>query len=1114
MLLERSESLVLEAKKELERSESLVSDAEREKAEVKSRMEEDLKSVEKLITDLEGRLEDVMSTNDKAAATYVEERDEARAALSEKQVLLERSNSLVEDIATEKETLVQELWAERERAKQLIAVLENKLKDAATAAGAATSVAEERDEARATAAEKEALLERSESLVADAEKEMAELAGELEAERELAKRHILDFEKKLADAAAPLANATITQNGGKPNGFGASGRAEGESDVDRTVALQSSLDDALERISALQCGEEEHAEQLLKANEELGKQRAQTSSLESSLDAANERVEELDTRVERSDRETAIALKSALEEAARRCTGLEATVEDLKSSSVVIADSLEAERLAAVTIRADLDSALRRASSLENELAEKSSECAAACASLEKAVASAGTARESLSVLQSELEVARSRLAHLEGELAARRSESTTPCDSEKTGSAPENAEKDQLEVVEDSSAAAELKASIARILELESELAATRSEKLPEVGADSSSVPPEGETELADQLKESVADVAKLRSLESEARKALTGAKSQLVVLEASNKELLEELRITKTALADADASVAAQVERSSNVESISKAAESATAGGGRYSLSSNQSSGGSEDVNVLQAKVAELERLLSAKQAEMVKVREKARSYLKDMNAEKREMETKLKAELAESVRKLEAEKERFGEAERDSEGIAQEVDSCLRVISEKQKAIQALNMTISNERAATNEAQAQLTSLNSEFNEYKERAWLALAERDASLATASTGVESATDELSSRMEQAEAEAAELRNLLQAAKAESGNLGQLEERAVRAEEALDAVKVDASVLSSSNFSRIDTLEDELETVRKELAAAESAFENTEARLATTVVRLEVAERALKSAELAAEEASRTAGNVVLQLRGQIRVLQESVGHANESAAAAQRTAAVAARAMAYTHLEDEAPAASSSPAVGAVRESPSFQSERASVSSYASGNVHLSLPEPFSPAATSGSGRREGASATLRGFLTENPVVGEVSARDDQIAVLMSQISELGVLLEDSREESTLREQQVELLKAEVGELAKKLAAADKLKGGTPFGLLRTTVVHFMRTGDAALLPVLGTVLGVSEDEMKNVHAARAASSASTASAVATGAAGYLPSFMSSAR
>lgn len=1115
VVLERDEALAAVKENEvlLERTKSLVVDTEKEKAEVESALELERASMKQTMSDLEAKLGDAM-VKVEAGAGFAAERDEARTAVAEKEALLERSISQVQESEKEKADISSALEAERERSKQIIADLEGRLEDAISSSAAAATAVGERDTALESVSKKEAQLVRAHSWAEDADKEEKELGIALEVERELAQKRILELENKLADATSS-ANANSEQNDGKPNGVSPTSGGSGEKDLEKesVVPLRKSLDDALKRIADLHQSEKEQGGQMQKAKEEMETQRLRISELESALEEANERIRAFEARVESYDEVAVAELKNALQKSKAQTSALEGTIIDIESSSTEVSKSLEAEREAAVLLRAELDSSVERVASLESNFAEKSSQCEATCTALEK-LKSTAMSDESASALQSELEAARVRIASLESEAATVASEASASGVTEEGTSTLKEPECGQPSAGAEKPFDVERKAVAARIEELESELAAARSEKVPVALLDGSdSIAAESTGKSAEYLSGS--EASELRSKEQEAREALAAAKSVLGALESSNKKLVVELSSTKAALADAEASLATQIELAANAAPISKVVESA-----KSAESSNQSTGGSADVKVLQAKVAELERLLTAKQAETVKVREKARAYLKDMNAEKREMETKLKAELAESGKKLKGEKERFSEAEKDSEGIAQEIDSCLRVISEKQKAIQALNMTISNERAATVDAQAQLSSLISEFDEYKERARLALAERDASIASASTGVESATDDLSKRMEKAEAEAAEFRLLVSAAKAEIGNLIKVEERAARAEAALDLVKSDATVLSSSNFSRIDTLEDELDTTRKELASAESAVQNLEARLSTTVLRLEVAERALRSAELDAEDASRTAGNTVLHLQNQVKSLQESVGHANESAAAAQRTAAVAARAMAYTHLEDEAPPPPSSspppPVGGFVRESPSFQSERASVSSYTSGGVHMSLPEPFSPAAIFSPGlqpgRRGGALSTLRGFLNENPVVGELSAKDDQIAVLMSQISELGVLLEDSREESTLREQQVELLKVEVAELSKKLAAADKLKDGTPFGLLRTTVVHFMRTGDAALLPVLGTVLGVSEDEMKKVKAARAVALQSTASTVANGAAGYLPSFMSS--
>jgi hypothetical protein len=508
---------------------------------------------------------------------------------------------------------------------------------------------------------------------------------------------------------------------------------------------------------------------------------------------------------------------------------------------------------------------------------------------------------------------------------------------------------------------------------------------------------------------------------------------------------------------------------------------------------------------VKVLEPKVAELERLLAAKQAEMGKVREKARAYLKDLNSEKREMETKLRAELNILEKKLGEERAASSEAKCDTERAVHELDNCLAVIAEKQKTIQALNMALASERTATKDARSQTARLSTEFESYKERARSALAERDSALHSASNDVGAATASLREQLKQTAAECDDLRNALLQVSTGSLKVADAIERAERAEAALEAVKSDASALTSTNARRIDELEEELERLRNVLTASESACLNAESRFSTTVVRLEVAERARQAAESSMKENSRAADTTIALLQEQITMLTRKVGEANASAASAQRTAAVAARAMAYSALEDEAAPSPSS----RVHESPSFNSDRASSSS---------LPPP-SPefgevqctASFSRSSQRRSRGYDERRDSAEvllSDVARDVSSRDDQIAVLMSQISELGAQLADAQEEYACREQQVALLKAEVRDLGAKLSAADKLSGGTPFELLRTTVLHYMHTGDTALLPALATVLGISEDEMARVRTANFRSANRISSGSDAG--GYLPSFM----
>lgn len=509
-----------------------------------------------------------------------------------------------------------------------------------------------------------------------------------------------------------------------------------------------------------------------------------------------------------------------------------------------------------------------------------------------------------------------------------------------------------------------------------------------------------------------------------------------------------------------------------------------------------------GGESIRVLESKVTELERLLTIKNSEVGRVREKARAYLKDLNAEKKDMELRLRASISVAEKRLAEEQVATNDSKEETEQAVQELDGCLALIADKQKAIQALNMSLESERAASSDARAQADRTSAEFESYKERARLALEERDSALDTASNGVETATAILKEQLQKAATDSEELRRDLSEATANSAKMADAAARAAKAEAALNLVRSDTAVTLTTKARRIESLEEELESLRKDLATCESVCSNAESRLSTAIVRLEVSERALNASELTAKENARVAEMSVARLREQVLSLERTVTDANASAAAAQRTAAVAARAMAYTTLEDEAvPSASAH-----LYKSPSIRSDVASTFSVP--------PLPSSPAAPagarslsdspyqgSGSFSDQGGAADLA---LKDAIAEDVASRDNQIAVLMSQISELGALLSDVQEEYACREQQIALLKTEVRDLDAKLAASGKLSDGTPFELLRTTVLHYMRTGDSALLPVLATSLGISADEMVRVRKAQ------TGNASAGDASGYLPSFM----
>jgi trimeric autotransporter adhesin len=1063
--------------------------------------------------DLRGELADA-----KAALARVEaERDQrVAAALQQLQDAKERAKCMFLARVNKFEAQIADLEeaararaAENDRLKSLVRDADVRACDAgeklarseellrAAVDDAVATVAKERDEARAKLVDRGAELVRAQRRADDAEEERRERSVVHGDERKRVLQRVVELEDRLRRAESSAASASATaldgapvdrQNGQQPDGSGSppssgeggppmpksagTGRAvDGEAHV---AALQSSLVAANARIADLEGDAEQQAAAATAAAEE---ERGVASELQASLDAAKAQITalEADVRAQAAERTSAVRAVEQERVALAAAEAASAT------------DAADAEREAAAELRTELAAAAARAANLEAVAQTLRAKLASEAEALERE-------RSTSAELETAAAAAKVRVSELEA-VAERRGAGSGAAASNVASAG--TADVALLQTGRDTAK-----------VRIEPAESAVGGRAMETPAAPGPPVPPDAEP--GTKRGAAHAPAADLRTHEAEGLRGLEDSRLRVAEMERANGELEGALTAAKVALADSQAALAAAKEEAAvAVRRLSAwtAAPDAEATAQRAPASTSSAAAGDDGrATILEAKVSELERLFAAKQVEMVKVREKARAYLKDLSAEKREMESKLRAELAALASRVEGERAKVVEAEHETERTSRELDSCLGVIAEKQKAAQALNMTISNERAATKEAQTQTTKLNAEFDRYRERARVALAERDAAVASASMGIEQATEELRSRLDAAVAEATEVRHALKAAEDEADRATVLEGRAAKAEAALALIKTDASVISSANVARIDALQEEMDALRTELAASESAAANAEARLSTAVVRLEVSERALKAVETGAAEAARTADSRIERLLARIAALEGSLGQANESAAAAQRTAAVAARAMAYASLDD---GAVPSPSSAGVRESPSLHS----VSSIPPA---VGPAEPFSPGFTADGGRREGGSVlggagSLRDFLPGGAVAQEVSARDDQIAVLMSQISELGVLLADAQEGSSCREQQVSLLKSEVRDLDAKLAAADKLQGGAPFGLLRTTVVHYMRTGDPALLPVLATVLGVSEGEMVKVRATRTG-------AVSTDrdpdSAGYLPAFMRPSR
>lgn len=508
----------------------------------------------------------------------------------------------------------------------------------------------------------------------------------------------------------------------------------------------------------------------------------------------------------------------------------------------------------------------------------------------------------------------------------------------------------------------------------------------------------------------------------------------------------------------------------------------------------SSNDNS--DEQIKVLEAKVSEMERLVASKQAEIGKVREKARTYLREINAEKRDMETKMKEQVEQLQTELQDEKDKLQEIEKKGDDSSKELDSCLAVIREKQKNIQMLKMTISSIKTAFEKATMETNALREEFSRYKERARIALNEKETQLQATDNAVGSATASLREELQSNKKTLKKLEEDLAQASTWKTEYESMKERATRAEAAVDLLRKDTTNSSPISYTQVDVLEEKLSTIESQLTAANSAVEDVEARHNTTKMRLEAAEKALRGAELRSQENDRISSNTIEKLQEQVKSLQVELGRAQESAASAQRTAAAAARAMTMTNGNE--PIAKDDSNISnatelSTKEERSLELDGIEKNDFDSSFEVSTLKGGATLAAAlehhSGQYRfddNDSSYSIVADSSSANNEV-EVKAKEKQISLLTAQVAELGALLDDVQEESQIRTQQTELLKSEVRNLDAKLAAAEKLQNGTPFSYLRTIVVRYLETDDATLLPVIANVLSFTEDEVSKVKERR---------------------------
>lgn len=494
-----------------------------------------------------------------------------------------------------------------------------------------------------------------------------------------------------------------------------------------------------------------------------------------------------------------------------------------------------------------------------------------------------------------------------------------------------------------------------------------------------------------------------------------------------------------------------------------------------------------GDEGKKMMEAKIAEMERVIVSKQADITKVREKARAYLKDINAEKRDMEERMKKQLEALQSKVADSDAKMQDAERHAESTASELDNCLALIRDKQKNIQMLRMTISTETKGAEEARKVTEAVRAEFAAYKERARLALQEKESTVKTSNVAIEAATSAARQDLQKTRKENSVLREQIAELREAQANMEKLRERAEKAEAAADLLRKDVSGISQSlNYSQIDVLEEKLATTAIELRAAQVECVGAEDRHQTTKMRLEAAETALRSTEIRAQEADRLSARTIAGLQDQVETLEQKLDRANKTSEAAQRTAAAAAKALAFS--ESEVQTNMNASHQGAMKSATSRDQ-------MAKEMVQFDTPEGLEPSRATFIAAMEGHSDSL-GLSLRHSIVeadsggtskADIVSRDKQIAVLTSQVAELGAMLDEAQQETNLKSEQTDLLKTEVKNLDAKLAAAEKLKNGAPFSYLRTIVVRYLETEDSTLLPVISNVLSFTDEENERVKNGR---------------------------
>lgn len=407
----------------------------------------------------------------------------------------------------------------------------------------------------------------------------------------------------------------------------------------------------------------------------------------------------------------------------------------------------------------------------------------------------------------------------------------------------------------------------------------------------------------VADECKQVEADVNALADDFLAAKTALGLAEQDGQSATRYAGEARNETRALRAKLAAAEKSV---TEARAQVKKLEKQASAPSAG----TQNSKELTQLRDEKDALDVKLAGMDAILTEKNTELNKVREKARVYLKQINADKRAAEQRMKGEVDSLKEKLDAMKAQVVGAEKNAKALDAELENCLSLVSEKQKTIQSLNMALSTERGSVSNSAKQLQQLRDEFAKYKERARVALEERDSRLHKSDTAVETATEELRAELDQFRGLLAETRRELATAKKHSADAKFNMERAIRAETALDLQRSSATTESSVQSANLRRMERQVEMAEEQLADVRTRAEEAESRVETLNSRLNSANQKFTDVVQNASAKEKTSELELNRLREKVSGLQTQLVKSNSSASAAHRVAAVAARALSSSPL------------------------------------------------------------------------------------------------------------------------------------------------------------------------------------------------------------